>query len=938
MNKSFSVISLLFLCGFIAFAQKTAEGDSLATVSGRTIWYWNNLHANRKPSAAPFVFVRLISNKDTLSVMSKEDGSFEFKNIIPGKKRMLASALNFKTTMMDLDILPGDNAFMVEVVPDYKDIAAAYVSAEVSPIEIRGDTLVYQPAAVNTMVGESALEILRQMPGVEIKDNAIYINGQRVKRAYVNGTMLFGDNPMAPLNTLMADEVTQIKSFEEASVETRLKGDTHGEKDRVIDIRTKEEFISAYDAYVQGAGGVDSAPREDGKPQLRYFAGANANFFSERFLFFLNTYSNNLGLNSNRFRVAEMPKGSLSDYHIQSDVSTGIQKYWGDRLLGSNIRLDYSYKDDRRNSFSRSLKTYLASVDSPEREVSDTLFNRSSSGTHNLTSLLTINNSKIKNLVVSTNLSVSEADNERERMEWNRIKNGDTYKIAEERTGNTRSWSGSGLVVWRNYSAEKILPSITVKIDKSPSQGEEWTIDTLASSINRRYLNVSSGNDNFSVSASSAASIRLRNTEKESSSLSVSYGVEYSNQHHTQLGLDYYDATGKLPSPMTNTVNTFDFSRQYVSHGPVLQYSTRTKQWGYMASLGVGFASHIDTERIPTLDAAPHQFVLPDVGVVFKWDEFILQYHMDSSIPSIEQLRDRLSDNDPLYLVAGNPDLRPSHTHSLTAHYAHTFPKTSSSIDVSANISTRQNAIVSKISYFTAPTLLDQYGYTALPGASLTTFENCEGNWRASGAVTFTQSIKAWKARLFLSPQVSYQQTPVYKGNNLILMRDFSPSFPSYISARLHKSLNIRLDANLRYQESSTDGAQLLSRVISPSGSLSVHWTSQNKLFLSGRYDINGSIPVFGNFPRVTTQLLGLAAGVNLLEGRLRISVSGNDILSAGSSYSISMSDDYIAQSWRPTYGRYYLLSVCYRINKRKSSTQFQGELNRGESHSFVGF
>ena len=293
--------------------------------------------------------------------MTKEDGSFEFKNIIPGKKRMLASALNFKTTMMDLDILPGDNAFMVEVVPDYKDLAAAYVSAEVSPIEIRGDTLVYQPAAVNTMAGESALEILRQMPGVEIKDNAIYINGQRVKRAYVNGTMLFGDNPMAPLNTLMADEVTQIKSFEEASVETRLKGDTHGEKDRVIDIRTKEEFISAYDAYVQGAGGVDSAPREDGKPQLRYFAGANANFFSERFLFFLNTYSNNLGLNSNRFRVAEMPKGSLSDYHIQSDISTGIQKYWGDRLLGSNIRFDYSYKDDRRNSFSRSLKTYLAS-------------------------------------------------------------------------------------------------------------------------------------------------------------------------------------------------------------------------------------------------------------------------------------------------------------------------------------------------------------------------------------------------------------------------------------------------------------------------------------------------------------------------------------------------------------------------------------------------
>ena len=183
-------------------------------------------------------------------------------------------------------------------------------------------------------------------------------------------------------------------------------------------------------------------------------------------------------------------------------------------------------------------------------------------------------------------------------MEWNRIKNGDTYKIAEERTGNTRSWSGSGLVVWRNYSAEKVLPSITVKIDKSPSQGEEWTIDTLASSINRRYLNVSSGNDNFSVSASSEASIRLRNTEKESSSLSVSYGVEYSNQHHTQLGLDYYAAFAGCSAETEASFETVVFLAE------------KTDELGLGAIMTIEGTDHSIAETVRDNTAAKDQEIL----------------------------------------------------------------------------------------------------------------------------------------------------------------------------------------------------------------------------------------------------------------------------------------------------------------------------------------
>ena len=70
--------------------------------------------------------------------------------------------------------------------------------------------------------------------------------------------------------------------------------------------------------------------------------------------------------------------------------------------------------------------------------------------------------------------------------------------------------------------------------------------------------------------------------------------------------------------------------------------------------------------------------------------------------------------------------------------------------------------------------------------------------------------------------------------------------------------------------------------------------------------------------------------GVNLLKGRMKISISGNDLLNSGSNYTISTANDHTLETWTPSYGRYYLLHVFFRLNKLQPATKYQGSLYRG--------
>lgn len=54
------------------------------------------------------------------------------------------------------------------------------------------------------MADDRFAELLKQLPGVEIKDNKIYAEGQEVKRVLIDGKNLFGSKTSYALTDLEA--------------------------------------------------------------------------------------------------------------------------------------------------------------------------------------------------------------------------------------------------------------------------------------------------------------------------------------------------------------------------------------------------------------------------------------------------------------------------------------------------------------------------------------------------------------------------------------------------------------------------------------------------------------------------------------------------------------------------------------------------------------
>lgn len=931
MRRLIAIISMLLAMPAVLQAG-APQSDSLATIDGRTICKFYN---DEKAYPASAVLLRLISGKDTLSTQSAVDGAFRFENVRPGKKRILAKSAMFKMTQIDFEVFVGSNALMVEMVRDMDKLEAAYISAYAAPMVQRGDTIIFNAAAVKTMQGENAIEILRQMPGVEIKDDVIYVNGQKVERAYVNGLLLFGNDPMSPLNSILAEDVTQIATYEELDAESRRRGNKHGKKERVLDIRTRKPIVSAWDAFAQAKGGADETPREDGSLQGRYFAGANANFFSEQFLVFANVFSNNLSLDRNTLNIEA--DRSLKQYNRNSMGNVGLEKYWGDRLLGNHIHFDYACNDNLKKSFNRSLLTYQGPDGNISRTLSDTTQSRNTTGSHRFVIQSSINDKKWKNWEIYSTIQLDDSSQQKFDKQWNRLTTGGDYHLIEEYGSKTRSVHGRGSLRWSDqYSQSRISPMVLLNYTINPSEGENWTIDTLASSLNRRYISAQASGNNINLTAETSAQIKLHNSEASTSFIMAGYTIGYNHNHTRQIALDLYDALGRLAEPATNEVNTYDFTRNYIQHGPSLMYYYYAKDFLLNIGTHPHFATQKDIERYPLQPEGSRNFFLPDGWFAIKYKLFALEYFLDSSVPAVEQYRERLNDSNPFFLVAGNPDLKPSRQHRFRLSGSIPVAKKTASIIYNADVSIASNAIVDTKTYFPEGGTISRYGYNVLPAATLSSYENCSGQWRANLAARFMKRIQPAGLSLTIGGFLDYSQNPYFQNGGKVYVRDFSPAVNTSINYRPNKSINCSLNYTFGYTESSNSLQHVLTQALRNSLSLKGTYNIGKYWLVGANYDLRSYSYINSTFDDVATHYLCAMAGVRLMDGRLRITLSGNDLLSKGYGYGISTTNDYVKQSWTPSYGRYYLLSVSFRLNKLQSATKYQGRLSDGVD--FVGF
>lgn len=909
-------------------AASPADGDSLATVKGRVYFDTHTQYLvngmMRDGLGIPGANVRLYYLKegalDSLYTTTARDGLFIFRNVKPQRIALRISSMGMQEINGVYDIAAGENMFFFSVKRRVDTLDAAKVTAQVPLIRQLQDTTYYNTGLIQAEEGEKLREVLKMLPGFEVSDDAIKVDGEKVSRTYVNGTLVFGDKVTTAIDVLKADEVRQVKVYDELSDIDKHRGVKNAKKNRVLDIITKDGVLSVTVAEAGAAGGADCT----GQP--RYAAAGLVGFHSEMLQLQAQASANNI-----QTRATYMPSvapllsqvGPLDSYSESIQLHLEGNKYWKDRYYGNSIRSYYDLDKTYTRSASTALKEYYESDAVPSMNVLDTATSRSNSVTHKAMVALSLKDTPLKSFDISTTGSITTNSSNRFQGNLTQTPGMIDTRIHQDSGGKGNDYSLDADVTWTNNDSGKWRPMIRLSGGLSNRQNLSWTVDTLSTSYLRRKLSSDafgrSANANFTASLER----RLVNSDTRTVNLNLNFSSFYNHSLQKQLSVDEFE----VATPVMDMANSYDYTTNNLTNsiGAYLTWNTSKSLFAALASFNDAVLFY--DERMPVDFGCTKHFPSVQAQIVFgtKASHIGTLYFSMLTMaitPSIEQIRNRISDANPLSLTAGNPGLKQAQKVSLTLS-DNLNPKGGVLKDASFQFELRGDVlfrpIVSRVRYFTEETVLDQWdGYVAKAGSMLNTFDNSrQPRIDLSATASISRAFNKI-LNLKLGLEEHYLRNPMYNGDAITAMDELSSKGTFSVQYRPSKKFMVTNLATSSYIVSSRQG-ELLSSRWRLYDSFNASWSIIDGLKLVCGYNFTGYVYTAGSGADHFHHYLDAGITKKFLKDKsLSVELWGHDLLNSGSIYTTEINSAMMSQTWTPTYGRNIMLKVVYSFRKKQ--------------------
>lgn len=902
-------------------AEKT---DTLAniygTVRGRL------LHYNTE-SKLPRVSVLLVSGRDSSYTVTNGDGIFYFKDIPPGNIILRLSHTGKRTITEKYDIEAGANAFFFRMEDLPEELEEATVSAEAVLMRQIADTTVYNTAAVSYLPGEKLRAVLEQLPGFQADSKKLLIDGEEVKRTYVNGTLIFGDNPLTAIDALMADEVTQIKVFDEADVIDQRRGRKHGKKDRVLDIVTKEKMLSLSEITAAGAGGADETV------QMRYAGAAAASYHSEMFGVGGMAYAENANPVSGGngrisvisalgdVSVSDVPSvatdfGKLGSYSESYGIGAGAVKYWKDRKYGNSASFEYNYSHKFENGNSSTLREFFADGDNPAGKSADSSSSAAVTGRHYFITQFDLKDTPLKSVFLSLSGDIRNTGNS--ALDISETSTADSDNISrrhETSASDTRDYNVDAHLAWKNNDAVIMHPEVSVDFNMSDSNSSSWKTDTLATSSFRRQLSSDGFGRNTGLSARAGFENYLINDERRSLSLSYGLASGYGRTRSRQLTLDGFD----VEIPVEDLANTYDYTWNSLDNNIFVSTEYNTENLLIKAKAGLHRITQTDDEAYPQEYSSRKNYWTVDSDIGIQYGKLNVNASLKSSIPSLEQSRNRISDTNPLALSGGNPELLPSYRLSLSVSYNNRFANGLGHVYgfLAGNCGFRE--IVSKTRYFDEETVLSEWdGYTAMAGSRLYTYENATvPSYSIRGAFRLTGFFLKRKLSVMGSPTFSFSSAPMFYGDRQVMTDDLNAGMILTLIYRPERHINLRVNNDANYVMSTGNRNSLLSERIIINTSVSGTVRFLRNMTAEMTYRMRDIDFLRGAGKDFSDHTLNASLSYEFCKGMLKVSAHCVNLLDSGSSFTEAVTAESSIQTWEKISGRYFMLSLVYSFRRK---------------------
>lgn len=339
MKGIFIALALLFAASFTARldAQIVISDDMFGRTSFKvTAQVLDSL--TKEPVAFASAYLR--HPKDTVITsfaLTDTLGKATLKDVTKGEHLLCIEYLGYKPVYRRIFVRGNFDAKVILMQPDDKVLKAASVSAVGTPMEMKGDTLVYNASSFRVMSNDNLADLLKKMPGVEVgEDGTVKVNGKEVSKITVGGrTFFLGDNK-ATLDNLPARIVDKVKVIDKESESAEFTG-IKGDKEKVMDVELKEEYKSGWFGNAKISGGTTASGKDDNgfkeRKDLLFSGSAMVSAYGERNQ--LTTIANGYNFMAPGSGMLVMYDGNESD--VPSLPYNGMHRRW---QVGTNLNSD----------------------------------------------------------------------------------------------------------------------------------------------------------------------------------------------------------------------------------------------------------------------------------------------------------------------------------------------------------------------------------------------------------------------------------------------------------------------------------------------------------------------------------------------------------------------------------------------------------------------
>lgn len=866
-------------------------------------------------------------------------GSFTINNLSKGKFILLVTYPDYADYVehFTLDSAKSTHDFgQLNMILKTKLLADVIIKGTRAAIKIKGDTTEFDPRAYTIQPNAKVEDLLKQLPGIQVdKDGKITAQGQQVNKVLVDGEEFFGDDPTLVTKNIRADMVDKVQLYDKKSDQAAFTGIDDGQKTKTLNIKLKDDKKAGMFGKAEIGGGTNDY----------YQSQAILNLFKAKQKFSVyGTMGNNsrvgLGWDDNQkygsgdsFQVDDNG-GFYFGGENRDDLDSFDGRYNGQGIplaRTGGVHYDSKWNSDKE-SINANYKIGSLNVDGTtdnltQNNLPGNIINSSSGQIfHKYMFRQKLDAVYQVKLDTSSNLKIS-VDGTQKHSTTN-----DTYTASELRNDTLINNSTRNIT---NAVDQKALNASAFYTHKFKKTGRTFSFnikEAYSQSEAHGFLNSdimfynAQGHqdssqiiDQYKTNNLKSSALTTNATYSEPFSKTFAIVVNYS------IGIDNSSADRKSfnqssPGDYNALVNTLSsnyklnqFSNQvgaifnYKKGKTVFNFGTRVTNVNFhQADQYTGAV--LDRNFINWAPQASYQYNFSQQKM------FRISYNGNTTQPTLEQIQPLRVNTDPLNVILGNPDLKPSFTNSFNINYRSYKVITGQFIGFYGGYAFTSNPIVSNIS--TDP----------ISGKSTSQYLNLPDKQTSNFYFGGDFDKKIEKIGVNVGLRMNANGNIYYNLINSQL--NMTKSFTYNPGININKYKEKKFDFYLFAGPTYTISESSLQPLINNNGSGfkadlsgSIYLPGKFQIGTYSNYEYDAKTQSFNsNFSRVLLNAFIIKSF--LKTDNLKLELWGNDLLNQNVGFSRNATANMITQNSYTTIKRYFMFTISYDFTKMGGVTK----------------